>query len=76
MQRRQHFAPIAFGQSGFAYGQTARRHHAKADRFTMQEVSVTSSLLDGMADGVPEIEQRAEIVPLEFVRRDDLGLDL
>ena len=41
----------------------------------MQEAPVTGGLLDGVADGVAEIQQRAQAEPLELVRRDDVGLD-
>ena len=54
--------------------QVGRHHHAAADRLAMQPGAIAQARLDRVAEGVAEIEDRAQ-ARLALVAGDDVGLD-
>ena len=55
------------------FGKTECRNHAPADGFAMQEVLVAGLRLQGVADGVAEVQNPA-LATLAFVRAHHVGL--
>ncbi len=68
-------AHVAVGDQAESSRQIGRQHHAAADRLAVQPLRVPGQRLDGVAERVPEIQQRA-LARLALVAADHAGLDL
>mmetsp|Transcript_18075 Transcript_18075/g.43193 ORF Transcript_18075/g.43193 Transcript_18075/m.43193 type:complete len:313 (+) Transcript_18075:3867-4805(+) len=65
----------ACGHQAHALRQVRSQHHAAGYRLTMEPNPITQACLDGMPDGVTEVENGPQAL-LAFVRAHHVGLDL
>ncbi len=65
---------LGFRQTKQRPRQFCRRDLADGNRLAMQKCSVAGNVLDGVADGVAKIQNRAQAA-LGFILADDLRLD-
>jgi hypothetical protein len=75
LQEIQNLAGSGGLEAGVAFGEEQGRPEAEADGFAVEKLAIAGAGLDGMADGVAEVQQCPQAFGFEFVLRDNRGFD-